>query len=174
MPQALLRIEPHLTHEEIAKKYRGCKNAREKSYWHLIKLMTEPNKARLVTEAAQLVGFCQNWARILVHRYNEEGPENFIDKRKNNQGREAFLSAKQQEQLKKILIEKRPPDGGLWTGPKVALWIEKKTKKRITAVGAWKWIKKSGFTLQVPRPKNIKAATKEETAEFKKNWILSS
>jgi len=174
MPQPPLRIKPHLTHEEITERYRKCKNAREKSYWHLIKLMADPKKERLVTEAAQIVGFCQNWARTLAHRYNEEGPENFIDKRKNNQGREAFLNDEQQEELKKILIEKRPPDGGLWTGPKVALWIKKKTKKNITAVGAWKWIRKSGFTLQVPRPKNIKAATPEETEVFKKNWQLSS
>ena len=169
MPQPPLRIKPHLTYAEITKKYRECKNAREKSYWHLIKLMADPAKERLVTEAAQIVGFCQNWARTLARRYNNEGPENFIDQRTNNHGRQAFLSDKQQKELKKILINKRPPDGGLWTGPKVALWIEKKTKKHITAVGAWKWIRKSGFTLQVPRPKNIKSATKEEAVEFKKN-----
>lgn len=174
MPQALLRIEPHLTHVKLTEKYRTCKNAREKSYWHLIWLMDDPKKIISVKEAAQTVGFCQRWARTLVHRYNEEGPKNFIDKRKNNQGREAFLTAKQQKELKKILIEKRPPDGGLWTGPKVAAWIKKKTRKNITAVGAWKWIRKSGFTLQVPRPRNIKAATDEEVTEFKKNWILSS
>jgi transposase len=174
MPMSPLRIKPHLSHTEIAGRYRKCKNAREKSYWHLIKLMTDPKKKMLVREAAQIVGFCQNWARILVHRYNEEGPENFIDKRANNHGREAFLNDKQQEELKENLINKKPPDGGLWTSPKVAAWIEKKTKKHITAVGAWKWIRKSGFTLQVPRPKNIKSASIEEVAEFKKNWILSS
>jgi transposase len=174
MPQALLRIKPHLTHEELTKRYRTCKNGREKGYWHIIWLMNNPKKIISVKEAAQIVGFCQRWARILVHRYNEEGPDNFIDKRKNNQGREAFLNHEQQEELKKNLIEKRPPDGGLWTGPKVALWIKKKTKKNITAVGAWKWIRKAGFTLQVPRPKNIKAVNKEETEEFKKKWQLSS
>lgn len=174
MPQPPLRIKSHLTYEEINKRYRECKNAREKSYWQLIKLMADPKKERLVTEVAQIVGFCQNWARTLTHRYNEEGPDNFIDKRKNNQGRVPFLNDKQQEELKNELINKRPPDGGLWTGPKVALWIKKKTKKNITGVGAWKWIRKAGFTLQVPRPKNIKAANAEDVTEFKKNWQLSS
>lgn len=174
MPQPPLRIKPHLTYFQISERYRKCKNAREKSYWHVIKLMADPKRERLVTEAAQLVGYCQNWARILVRRYNEEGPDNFIDKRKNNQGREAFLNDKQQEELKNILINKRPPDGGLWTGPKVAAWIKKKTKKNITSVGAWKWIRKSGFTLQVPRPKNIQSATEQEVVEFKKNWMPSS
>jgi len=169
-----MQIKPHLTHEEITKKYRTCKNARQKSYWHLIKLMTDPRKEMLVTEAAQIVGFCQNWARILVKRYNEEGAENFIDKRKNNEGGKFFLNKKQQKELKNILINKRPSDGGLWTGPKVAVWIEEKTKKHITTVGAWKWIKRLGFTLQVPRPKNIQAANEKEVKEFKKNWILNS
>ena len=169
-----MQIKPHLTHEEITKKYRVCKDARQKSYWHLIKLMTDPRREILGKEAAQIVGFCQNWARILIKRYNEEGEKNFIDKRKNNEGGRFFLSEKQQKELKNILLNKRPPDGGLWTGPKVAMWIEEKTKKHITPVGAWKWIKRLGFTLQVPRPKNIQSASQKEATEFKKNWILNS
>jgi len=173
MPQPPLKIKPHLTHEEVGQRYRKCKSPIEKSRWQLIWLMTNPQKEMLVTQAAETVGFCRNWARTLVHRYNSEGPEKFIDKRKNNKGKKAFLSKKQQKELRNMLINKRPPDGGLWTGPKVALWIKEKTQKPITAVGAWKWIKRLGFTLQVPRPKNIKAATAEEAKEFKKNWRLN-
>jgi len=174
MPMPPLKIKPHLTYEEITKKYKTCKNAREKSYWHLIQLMANPKKEILVTEAAQIVGFCQRWARTIVNRYNTSGPKNLIDQRKNNQGRQPFLNNKQQEALGKALIKQKPPGGGLWTGPKVASWITKKTKKNITAVGAWKWIRKSGFTLQVPRPKNINSASEAEIMEFKKKWILSS
>jgi transposase len=174
MPQPALKVKPHLTHEEVGQRYRKCKNPIEKSRWQLIWLMTNPKKEILVTEAAEIVGFCSNWARILVHRYNSEGSEKFIDKRKNNKGKKAFLNKKLQKELRNTLINKRPPDGGLWTGPKVAAWIEKKTKKHITAVGAWKWIGKLGFTLQVPRPKNIQAANEKEKKEFKKNWILNS
>lgn len=174
MPQPPLRIKPHLTYADVTNRYKTCKNAREKSYWHLVWLMADPKKEILVTEAAQIVGFCQRWARILVNRYNNEGYENFIDKRTNNQGRQAFLSDEQQKSLRKALLKQKPPGGGLWTGPKVANWIKKKTKKNITTVGAWKWIRKSGFTLQIPRPKDIRAASNAEMTEFKKNWILSS
>jgi len=169
-----LRIKPHLTCEAIRQRYRTCKNPVEKSHWHLIWLMIDPRKPMVVTEAAETVGFCPNWARILVHRYNDEGPEKFIDKRKNNVGKKPFLNDRQQKELRKLLIQKRPPDGGLWTGPKVAAWIRKKTKKNISPVGAWKWIRKSGFTLQVPRPKHIQAATKKEEHAFKKNWMPNS
>ena len=174
MPQPPLRIKPHLTHEEITKRYRKCKQGREKSYWHLIWLMADPKKEILITEAAQIVGFCQRWARILVNRYNQEGAENLIDQRRNNEGRQPILNDSQQEALKKALTKQKPPGGGLWTGPRVAVWIKKRTKKNITPQGAWNWIVKSGFTLQVPRPKNIKAATEKEMKGFKKNWILNS
>lgn len=168
MSQPPLRIKPHLSYAEITKQYRECKTGREKSYWHLIWIMSNPKKEILVTEAAQTVGFCQRWARILVNRYNTEGYENLIDKRRNNQGRQPFLNDKLQKELKKALTKQRPPGGGLWTGPKVAAWIEKKTQKNITPAGAWNWIVKSNFTRQVPRPKNIKSATKKETKDFKK------
>lgn len=173
MPCAPLKIKSHLSYEEIGIRYRKCKNPVEKSRWHLIWLMANPQKDTMVTEAAKTVGFCNNWARIIVYRYNE-GPENLIDQRKNNLGKTPFLTEKQQKKLKDMIIKKRPPDGGLWTGPKVAAWIEKETKKHITGVGAWKWLRKSGFTLQVPRPKNIQSASEEETIEFKKNWKLNS
>ena len=174
MPQQLLRIKPHLSYDELTKRYRKCKNSTEKSRWHLLVLMDNAKKITTVKEAAQIVGYCQRWARELVHRYNEEGPDNYIDKRKNNKGGKFLLNEKQQAELKKLLISKKPPDGGLWTGPKVALWIKRKTKKKITAVGAWKWIRRLGFTLQVPRPKNIQSATEKEATEFKKNWRLNS
>lgn len=164
-----LKIKPHLTYEEITKRYRECKKGREKSYWHLIWIMANPKRELLVTEAAKTVGFCQRWARTLVNRFNEDGPENFIDKRRNNEGRKPFLDSKQQEALKKALTKQKPPGGGLWTGPKVADWIKKKTTKNITPAGAWNWIVKSGFTLQVPRPKNGKSASKGEVKKFKKN-----
>jgi transposase len=97
-----------------------------------------------------------------------------VDRRKNNEGRTAFLTKKQQKELVNAILKKRLPDDGLWTAPKVARWIEEKSKKPITTVGAWKWIRRSGFTLQVPRPKNIQSATKKEEDQFKKNWLPNS
>ena len=120
-----------------------------------------------------MVGFCERWARILIHRYNEGGEEKLIDQRKNNAGQTPFLDENQCRKLKKIILEEKPKDKGLWTGPKVAEWIEKETGRSITDAGAWHWIRRLGFTLQVPRPRNIKSATEEEVKDFKKNWTLS-
>ena len=50
-----LCIKPHLTYEAIGQRYKTCKNATEKSYWHLIWLMANPHHPMLVTEAAKTV-----------------------------------------------------------------------------------------------------------------------
>jgi len=174
MPQAPLRVAPHLTPEDLEEKYKHCTNVCNKTRWHLLWLMTKPKKTTLVTEAAETVGMCQRWARILVRRYNEGGEEALVDQRKNNTGREPLLSSEQQEKLKKTLTEERPEDGGLWTGPKVAKWITKETSQPITPQGAWLWLQKMSFSPHVPRPSHTKSATLEEQAAFKKNSKIAT
>jgi len=168
MAQALLRIAPHLTFEVIESRYKTCANGRNKTRWHLIWLMANPDKPLRITAAAQMVGYGEHWARILVGRYNKGGAEHLVDQRKHNKGREPILSKEQQDKLKKTLTEEKPDDTGLWTGPKVAAWITRETKTPITPQGAWIWLRRMSFTLQVPRPSHTHAATDEEQAAFKK------
>jgi transposase len=168
MAQVPLCIAPHLTFEEIDHEYRTCKNAKDKSRWHLIWFMMHPKHPRRVTDAAKLVGYCERWARILVGRYNAGGKEKLIDQRKHNKGRPLLLNERQQKKLKMAITTGKPEDGGLWTGPKVAAWIKKETKQSITDTGAWYWIRRMTFTLQVPRPSHVKSATNEEQVVFKK------
>ena len=169
MPQAPLRVAPHLTHEDLKEKYKHCTDVHNKTRWHLLWLMTKPQKTVLVTEAAQTVGMCQRWARMLVRRYNEGGEEALVDQRKNNTGRAPLLNAEQQEKLKKALKEEHPEDGGLWTGPKVAKWITKEIGQPTSPQGAWLWLQKIRFSPHVPRPSHTKSATPEEQEAFKKN-----
>lgn len=165
-----MKIKSHLSHKEIDERYRKCKSTVEKPRWNLIRLMTKPNNAMLVVEAAKAVGFCQRWARHLVHRYNKEGASGLLDKRQDNKGHEPCLTDKQAAKLRNALIKETPPDKGLWTGPKVVSWIENETGIRPSSkVTGWNYLQKLGFTLQQPRPKNIKSATPKEIDEFKKN-----
>lgn len=168
MAQKPIQIKPHLTYEEVEKKYKTCKNYRIKNRWRLIKLLIDPKKPILVAKAADKVGLCQRWSRMLVHRYNKEGEAGLEEKRKNN-GNKPLLNEKQQAKLKRLLIKGKPADGGLWTGPKVVNWIKKETNIKITPVGAWKYLKKLKLSIQTPRPSHIKSATIEEKALFKKN-----
>lgn len=169
MPMPRLQIQPHLSYKKLTTKYRTCKNTMEKSRWHLIWLMSHPKNPQLVTQAAQTVGFCERWARQLVHRYNDEGAEGLIDKRQANQGQAPILTQRQTRKLAKTLLKERPSGEGLWTSPKVADWIEQETGSRPTNQTGLNYLHELGFTLQRPRPVNIKTATKQEIKSFKKN-----
>lgn len=165
----LLRIKPHLTYQEISQRYRSCKNPKEKSHWHLIRLMANPAKPILAGEAAAIVGFCQRWARTIANRYNQEGTNGLIDKRKNNPGQEPILNKKQKEKLRTAILSNRPPDGGLWTSVKVADWIGKETGQRPDKRTGLNYLQNLGFTLQQPRATHGEKATPEEIEQFKKN-----
>jgi hypothetical protein len=39
-----LPVVPHLSHEEIDRRYRGCSDASEKSRWHVLWLVTRPDQ----------------------------------------------------------------------------------------------------------------------------------
>ena len=58
----------------------------------------------------------------LLARYNAGGPQALGDLRRRNGTSPSILRPDLLEKLKARLLEP-PPDGGLWTGPKVARWM---------------------------------------------------
>ena len=62
-------------------------------------------------------------------------------------------------------LEALPPDGGLWTGPKLQRWVAEHLGKRLSLVtsGArtltpiYRLLHEAGFALRVPRPVHRKA-----------------
>lgn len=168
MPQTLLRPKPHLTYAQLTRRYKSAPTNRQQRYWQLIWLMSHPKKPLSVTKAASVTGFCERWTRQLVNRYNTKKPDGYYDQRTDNAGQEPWLTKRQQAVLKKAILTKEPPGGGLWSSVSVAQWIKEKTGKRPSAVTGWKYLKKMGFTLLVPRPRHTNTATKAEQSAFKK------
>jgi transposase len=169
-----LRPLPHLSYAELTTRYKTTTNAREKSYWHVIWLMSHPEHPATVTQAAAMVGYHHHWARILVHRYNTEGPDGLIDQRQKNVGQAPLLTSSQQDDLSQALLGPAP-DGGLWTGIKVAHWIHDTTGHDAPSdTTGLNYLHTLGFTLQRPRPHNSKAASPEEQTTFKKNFRVRS
>lgn len=61
----------------------------------------------------------------------------------HNRGKSPLLDGEQLEKLKEGLKSK-PEDGGKWTGPKVARWIEKETGiEKVWNQRGWDYLKKS-------------------------------
>jgi len=72
-------------------------------------------------------------------------------------------------------LQSPPEDGGLWTGPKVARWMALRLGlTHVHAPRGWEALKKIGWSVQAPRPRNPKSATLEEQAAFKKPYRTAS
>jgi transposase len=161
-------VEPHLTPKQIDKQYRRCRNVREKTHWHVIWLMTRPGSTHSAHSASKLVGLTPAWAAEMVKRWNRLGPAGLRDGRRGNRG-QPLLSARQQQHLITQLKTGRAPDGGLWSGPKVAAYVKERWDFRINPATGWKWLKRLGFSLLVPRPRHPQAASADQQRGWKKS-----
>lgn len=168
MPYPRLEIASHLTPTEIEKCYRSCRHLAERERWQILSLMTQEGYACSAQEAAMIVKKSLRGVRTIVSRYNKKGPEGLQDKRKGHSGRKPVLSKRKQSLLFRSL-QKQSPDGGLWTGPKVAQWVHAHTNVAVSNVTGWQYLKALGFTIQVPRPMHTETATTAERAVWKKN-----
>ena len=122
-------------------------------------------------EVAGTVGYSEKWTREIARRYESEGVEGLGDRRHGNPGAKdrALLDEEGQAQLREALLEETPPGGGMWSGPKVARWIEEKTGiERVHAQRGFEYLRKAGMSPQVPRPSNAKGADASEREAFKK------
>ena len=65
-------------------------------------------------------------------------------------------------------VSEPPPDGGLWTGRKVACWISGRIGRTVSPQRGVEYLRRLDLTRQVPRPANPKASLYEQ-ARFKKS-----
>jgi transposase len=162
-----LVVERHLTPKQIDQRFRECCQPREKSHWHVIWLLTRPDTQLTAHSAAKLVGVSPAWAAEMVKRWNRHGPDGLIDGRREN-GNAPLLAPRQREHLFARLQEPAP-GGGLWSGPKVAAYVQQRWGYCINPATGWKWMRRLGFTLQVPRPCHPRAASPAERRGWKKS-----
>src|SRR5262249_26062542 len=94
--------------------------------------------------------------RNVLKRFNASGPAGLADRRLHNR-RAGLLSEAQRAQLLSAL-KAEPPDGGLWSGPKVAAFVRDRFGVVVRPQTGWDWLRRLGFSLKVPRPRHPKAA----------------
>ena len=165
MARARLPIVPHLSPDAIARRYRACRSGIEKTHWQILWLLTRTAGPPTPAEVAARVGHTPAWARTVLTRWNAQGPAGLADRRAARNGGRPKLSEEQQAALFEALQD-RPADGGLWTGPKVAAYVRDRWGVTARPETGWRWLNRLGFSLQVPRPRNPKAAT----AEAQRGW----
>jgi hypothetical protein len=75
-----------------------------------------------LSDIVGMTGYRPRSIRQIAQRYIEIGADSLVDRRAFAQGAAPILLAEEQIELRNAL-QGVPPDGGAWTGPKVARWM---------------------------------------------------
>ena len=163
MPKRIT-IAPHLSVEELKKRYRKIKDPLERSHYQIICLLAQ---GRRTEEVAAITRYSRNWIYELVWGYNRIGPETLGDGRHQNPGAKPLLDDVQQANLLQAL---RGParDGGFWNGRKVADYLSELIGEPISRQQGWEYLKQMRLRLRVPRREHQEADPNEQEA-WKKN-----
>ena len=167
MPKRL-ELSPHASTQELEHRYKKARDPVERSHLQIVWLLSE---GRTTEEVCQVTSYSPGWVRRIARRYNERGVEGLGDRRHRNPGarERALLDEEGQAELRKALLEGSPPGGGMWSGPKVARWIEERNGlEKVHAQRGFEYMRKVGMSPQVPRPSNAKGAPASEREAFKK------
>jgi transposase len=158
-------VAEHLGVEDLAVRHRAARDPVERSRWQMVWLLAS---GRSLREVAEVTGYSTRWVREVVRRYNAEGPDGLADRRHANPGAAPLLDAAGQQALKAALAEP-PPGGGLWTCARVAAWIADRTgREAVPAQRGWVYLRRTGHSPQVPRPRHVRAADPAAQAAFQK------
>src|SRR5262245_39084485 len=161
-----LPVERHLTAGQARARYRACPHPVEKTRWHAIWLLLRADRPRTPAQVADLVGLSAVAVRHALRRWNRLGPGGLADRRRGN-GAAARLTPDRRAALRAAL-RKRPPDGGLWSGPKLARYARERWGVRVGPRTGWRWLRELGFTPQVPRPSHPRSADAPARRRWKK------
>ena len=162
-------MSPHATTEQLEERYRKAKDPVERSHYQIVWLLGE---GKGTEEVCEVTGYSVGWVRKIARRYNEGGADALGDGRHSNPGarERALLDETGEEELLEAL-QGAPPawvGGGMWSGPKVALWIARRNGlERVHVQRGFEYLRKVGYSPQVPRPQNARAEDSEKEA-FKK------
>lgn len=171
MPR-IIYLEKHLSSDELKKRYIKSLEPVESRRWHLI---WKVSLGWSLKNAALAIGLSYEYGREIIRKYNKFGEDGVKNQKynlkKGKRGKKELLKLEQIEKLSQEL-ESRPKDGGIWTGPKVARWIEKETgREKVWNQRGWDYLKKLKYSWQSPRPKHKKGCQQEQQ-EFKENLPL--
>jgi hypothetical protein len=123
-------LAKHFSSSELKGKYLKSKDSVETRRWHLL---WKISLGWTIKNSAIAVGCSYPYAQKILSQYNrnrEEGVRNRKNQTSNHvREKKRLLNPQQLEKLKQQ-IEQTSPDGGIWTGTKVARWIEKETGRK--------------------------------------------
>jgi transposase len=156
-------VATHLTLNELWRRAKKAKDPIEKDRFLAV---YHAKRGLTAKEIARIIPNTPRWVQETVRRYNLEGPEALKDKRHQNPGQKPKLTPEERMRVLEAL-QGPPPDGGLWTGPKLRDWVERELGKKLSFYPIYRLLHEMGFALRVPRPRHRKADGEAQEA-FKK------
>ena len=169
--RALAHVVDHLSVLALEQRYRSCTDVTAARHVQAIWLLA---KGHHIAEVSATVAYARRWVERLLARYNAQGPQALGDLRCRNGTSPSVLKPDLLDKLKDRLREP-PPDGGLWTSPKVAAWMASELGLiRVAPQRGWEALKAIGWSVQKPRPRHPASATPQEREAFQKSWPRSS
>ena len=141
-------IADYYSSNELKNKYLKSTDPVESRRWHLLWKLS---LGWTIKNSALAIRINYDYAKEIVKKYNNLGEEGVKNCRKNQKkhrrGKKPLLT---EEQLEKLMerLESSPSDGGIWTGPKVARWIEEETRSpKVWNQRGWDYLKKCEYSL---------------------------
>ena len=126
--------QPSKARQSQAQLRKGVSQRR----WEVIALLERQVPIR---EIAASTGYCPRAVSYIAQRYRECGLAALEDRRRCRAGAPQLLTPEQQQELAHALWQP-PPDGGAWTGPKVASWIADRTGRRVHRQRGWEYLQR--------------------------------
>jgi hypothetical protein len=128
MPKRL-RLEEHLSSEELEDRYRKARDPVLRSHYQIVWLLS---LGKLTREVREVTGYSPEWIREISLRYNELGAEGLGDHRHQNPGASPLLSPSEQHELSVAL---QSPPRSLSCGPPEKLSVCIVRNEGVAALG---------------------------------------
>ncbi len=154
------------TEKTLKRKWQSATHHTEKVRWHGLYLLKKGVDPTII---ASTLDRNMRWLRMIVLKFNAQGSAGVTDRRGSNGGHNKLLNKHQSQKLYDQIVMGVAPDGGLWTGPKIATWIAKEINKPVASSRGWKYTRQLGLSLVTQRPTHIAAASAQQQKDFKKN-----
>jgi len=159
-----IHLQPHVSVDELERRYRTAKEPNERTWWQLLWLLAQ---GRTATELSAVTGYRAYWIGQIAKRYNEQGPAGMQNRRHTTSYRPPpVLSPALQEELRAALAEAAARDEP-WTGGDVATWMAQRLERPVSYHLGWSYLVRLKHSLQVPRPRHALADAAQQDA-FKK------
>jgi transposase len=162
-----LKIEPHLSADELKKIIDSQKTVRDFKDWQIL-YSVQTNQGKRASEIADIL--CINVYKIYktVEKYNRHGASWKSNIRLGGRREERCIMTLDKEKEFLQSIETEAINGNILTYQNVKSKVEEKVNRRVSDDYIWDMFKRHKWTKKVPRPSHPKA-DKEAQEVFKKN-----